>query len=178
VQLPGYPGSPTKQEYESRVIRLLDRASVDLLAAAALGEPEANEWLGVIRLQFNNFLPRLKLGGRIAARTVGEWRDAAALAGEWAITCRAAAVALQELIGRVGRYSRAEFDAGVAQARQCLDRAPGSAAAQWYDAAEYAAVKPRPTAVSRYPDDFPRTSDALPRLLFEDAATQSKDKGT
>lgn len=179
VQLPGYPGSPTQEEYDRRVIRLVDRAGIDLFAAAELGEPEAYEWIGVARHQFQNLLPRLELGRRLGEKTFAEWREAGALGGDWAMLCRTASLAMEDLLGRVGRYGRAEFDAAVARAHECLGREADSAASsEWYAAAEYPAVKPHP-AVSEYPAlDIGRTAGALKRLLFRDAAARLGKQGS
>ncbi|MER8902342.1 hypothetical protein [Mesorhizobium sp. M0772] len=176
IQLPGYRGSPTQQEYDNRVVRLIDRASLDLFAATELGQPQAYEWLGVARHQFNRLLPRLQLGDRLGKKTFEEWMQAGAVNGDWAMICRTASFAMEDLLHRVGRYSRSEFNAVVARAHACIDRQEDSAASlEWYDAVEYPAVKPHPVASSYPTFDIGRAADALRRLLFQDAAARLKE---
>ncbi|UVK37374.1 hypothetical protein LHFGNBLO_004394 [Mesorhizobium sp. AR10] len=176
IQHPGYRGSPTQQEYDNRVVRLIDRASIDLFAATELGQPQAYEWLGVARHQFQKLLPRLQLGERLGKKTFEEWMQAGAVNGDWAMLCRTASFALEDLLHRVGRYSRFEFDTAVARARECVERKQdGAASSEWYDAVEYPAVKPHPVASSYPTFDIGRAADALRRLLFQDAVARLKD---
>jgi TPR repeat protein len=177
IQLPGYGSkNVTQSTYDSRVTRLLERATIDLFAAAELGQAQAYEWLGIARHQFHYLLPRLTLGTRLAERSQQEWLEFAAENGDWGAQCRTASAQLSRLRRQTQGYSRQEFDAAVARARACLDREGTGAAPTWHSFEEYPAVSPHPSQTDYPALEIGATAGALEKFLFLDALARLPDQ--
>ncbi len=129
--------------------------------------------------QYGHLLDAGGLENRLREVLSDEWRDAAALRGNWAAACLKAQAAINRLAAQDGSYSRAEFGDVVEYARSfCLDRTDPrqhADAGWWYRANDYVIRLPRRVEVRRPRSLLEDVRRQLNGLLFKDADLRNRD---
>jgi uncharacterized membrane protein YhaH (DUF805 family) len=163
------PGNETETAaYERAVIPIARSAMETLFAAAEAGATGAYEPLGILSMQFGEYLGNDPPAVRLRDKSPWEWIEEGAAKGDWEAQCKVAQARMTSLRYDARDYSRAEFDAVVAAARACIDRKDDRHATARYDGTERLVQSPRQRA-QRPGVTISSTEAQLKGLLFFDA---------
>jgi len=167
--IPDYSDPEATQRYEEGVIPIARKAMELLFSAAEAGATGAYEPLGILSMQFGEKLGDDPLAVRLRERDNWEWLEAGAEKGDWAAQCRVADARMTHLRYDGKPYTRDEFNAVVAYARQCTERKEEQRDPVWFDPPEWLVVMPRLYLHRRPTLEIETTAAVLNGFLFFDA---------
>jgi TPR repeat protein len=167
--IPDYSDEEATRRYEEKVVPIARKAMQLLFAATEAGATAAYEGLGILMMQFGDKLGDDPMAVRLRERDNWEWLEVGAEKGDWAAQCRVADARITSMRYDGKPYTRDEFNAVVAYARQCIDRKEVRNDPVWFDQAEWLVVTPRYYLQSRPTLEIEATAGALNGLLFFDA---------
>jgi TPR repeat protein len=167
--IPDYSDEDETRRYEAKVVPIARKAMELLFAATEAGAPAAYEGLGILSMQFGDKLGDDPMAVRLRERDNWEWLEVGAEKGDWGLQCRVADARITHLRYDGRPYTRDEFNAVVAFARQCTERKEVRNEPAWFEQAEWLVVMPRYYLQSRPILEIDATAAALNGLLFFDA---------
>ncbi len=167
--IPDYSDEEANRRYEEKVVPIARKAMQLLFAATEAGATAAYEGLGILMMQFGDKLGDDPMAVRLRERDNWEWLEVGAEKGDWAAQCRIADARITHLRYDGKPYTRDEFNAVVAYARQCIDRKEEQKDPAWFDQTEWLVVTPRYYLQSRPTLEIDATTGGLNGLLFFDA---------